>query len=64
MNTNDVTKHYGTAAEARRQLGVSRQLYQYWQKKGIPMGRQYEIQFKTDNALHVTAEVPAPQEAA
>ncbi len=47
MNTNDISKHYGGDAEARAALDVSRQVWDYWKKVGVPINRQFEIQKST-----------------
>ena len=51
MDTNDLISHFGSASEARRHLGLSRQLWWIWGDRGIPLGRQAEIQLMTGGRL-------------
>ena len=53
MTTDDLIKYYGTAGDAQREVGVSRQLFGIWKEKGIPKGRQFEIHFRTGGKLKI-----------
>ena len=47
MDTETLERHFGGRDEAIRAIGIYRQLWEHWAKKGIPKGRQYEIQVLT-----------------
>lgn len=51
MDFQELKKHFGTQAEAARALKTSPQVVSMWKKNGIPLGRQYEIQFLTGGKL-------------
>lgn len=55
MRFDDVIQHYGTQAEAARQLGVTRAAVWQWRLEGIPLLRQYQIERLTDGALTACA---------
>ncbi len=56
MNTKSLEKHFGGRDKAMSALGIYRQLWDHWAAKGIPMGRQYQIQIETGGALKADAE--------
>lgn len=64
MTYSDLVQHYGTAAACARRLGLHRQAVHRWQKSGIPIGRQYQIQVDTDGALMADTERPEPEAVA
>lgn len=51
MTTNELIDHYGDREKAMKASGAYRQLWDYWEKNGIPLGRQAEIQIKTRGKL-------------
>ncbi len=53
MNTKQVVKYFGGRDKAIQALGIYRQVWDYWVRAGIPIGRQYEIQVRTQGALTV-----------
>ncbi len=54
MNMNDLRRHYGTQKKAAEALKTSAQVVSAWNKNGIPIGRQYEIQVITGGALRAS----------
>jgi DNA-binding transcriptional regulator YdaS (Cro superfamily) len=50
MRTEEAIKHFGTAAELARQLGISRQSVHDWGDT-VPEGRAYQIEVITNGAL-------------
>lgn len=57
MTVNQVLEHYGGVAETARALGITYQAVQQWvDKNAVPVGRQWEIQAKSQGAL--TADQP------
>lgn len=51
MDMNDLRKHFGTQAAAAAAIGKSKQVVSAWNRNGIPLGRQYEIQVLTGGRL-------------
>jgi len=51
MNMNDVRKHYGSQRKAAQRLGLSEQVVSAWNRIGIPLGRQYQIEVETQGIL-------------
>ena len=51
MNFQELIEHFGTQAKAAKAIGTSAQVVSAWKKNGIPIGRQYEIQFLTGGKL-------------
>ena len=51
MTTDDLIAHFGSAQDARRHLGLSRQLWWIWSARGIPYGRQAELQLMSGGRL-------------
>lgn len=51
MTHEEVCKHFGSAAEAARKLGINRAAISLWKKNGIPYSRQLHIQEKTRGKL-------------
>ena len=51
MDFQELKKHFGTQAKAAQAIGTSAQVVSAWKRNGIPIGRQYEIQFLTGGAL-------------
>jgi hypothetical protein len=59
MNMNDLRRHYGNQKKAAAALKTSEQVVSAWNKNGIPIGRQYEIQVLTGGQLRAdTARHP------
>ena len=56
MTYNELVKHYGTCADAARDLSLPRQTVHQWKKKGIPFEQQWRIQLQTNGRLK--AEFP------
>ena len=54
MNYFEIKHYYGSAEKAGLALGIRRQAVHAWLRKGVPLGRQYEIQAITGGALRVT----------
>lgn len=50
MKTADAIKHFGTAAELARALGIQRQSISCWGET-VPLGRQYQIERLTKGKL-------------
>lgn len=50
MRTEEAIKHFGTAAELARQLGISRQSVHDWGDY-VPEGRAYQLEVLTQGAL-------------
>lgn len=51
MDTKKVLAYYGSKHAAFTLLGISRQVWYYWTKAGIPEGWQWKIQALTDGKL-------------
>jgi DNA-binding transcriptional regulator YdaS (Cro superfamily) len=51
MTFNQIVKHFGTAAEAARKLGISRAAVSFWKTHGIPHSKQLHIELVTDGKL-------------
>ena len=51
MDTKALEKHFGDRDKAMAALGIYRQIWEYWEDKGIPRGRQFEIQVQTAGVL-------------
>ena len=51
MDTGKLLKHYGDRQTAMKELGIYRQVWNYWANKGIPEGWQYKIQHLTGGRL-------------
>ena len=51
MNTDDLVRHYGDRKAAQKALGISRQLWRFWTKRGIPKLRKFQIQVNTNGKL-------------
>lgn len=56
MTYEQVLKHFGSQAAAARALGVSQPSVWGWQKAGIPIERQIDIEIKTEGKLR--ADLP------
>lgn len=56
MDTTNLEQHYGNSERAKKALGLSRQLWDYWAKNGIPEGRQYKIQVMTNGKLRAKGQ--------
>ncbi len=55
MELNDLIKHFGSRAKAQQRLGLYRQLWDQWEKRGgIPAMRQFQIQVLTRGRLKAT----------
>lgn len=50
MRTKTAIKHFGSAAELARHLGISRQSIHDWGDE-VPEGRQYQLEILTNGAL-------------
>ncbi len=61
MEYRHLIEHYGSAPEAARKLGVSRQLLFYWKEKGIPLGRQALIQIQSRGRLRADEPETVPK---
>lgn len=44
-------RHFGGRDKAISALGIYRQLWEHWQKTGIPKGRQFQIEVVTRGKL-------------
>ncbi len=52
MTVYDVLRHFDcSGAEMGRRLGVCRRTIWAWKIRGIPMGRQYELELTTRGKL-------------
>ena len=51
MNYDQVIELFGTQAEAARKLQVAQPSVWAWQKTGIPLERQIDIEIKTGGTL-------------
>lgn len=52
MDYQQIKEHFGSAAKAARELGLSaRQTVHTWKRKGVPEQRQYQIEVLTGGAL-------------
>ena len=60
MDTEKLEAHFGGRDEAIKALGIYRQVWEYWKRAGVPIGRQYEIQILTGGKLQAG---PPPQRA-
>jgi hypothetical protein len=63
MNVQHLIRHFGSQANAALALNTSRQTISYWKAKGIPVGRQFQIQVLTGGILkadpaHQTSQKP------
>ena len=47
MTHHELVTYYGTATEAAKQVGYSKQALSLWKKTGIPFDVQYRVQLKT-----------------
>ncbi|MDP2322538.1 MAG: Cro/CI family transcriptional regulator [Gammaproteobacteria bacterium] len=63
MKTSDAIKHFGTAAELARALGIQRQSISGWGKT-VPLARQYQIERLTAGKLKAPAVAPYRAESA
>lgn len=63
MKTRDAIKHFGTAAELARALGIQRQSICGWGKT-VPLARQYQIEKLTGGKLSAPAVKPYRPEVA
>jgi transposase-like protein len=61
MNYRELIEFYRTVPRAAKELGVSRQLLYYWQKNGIPAGRQALIHIKTRGRLRADQPETVPR---
>jgi len=61
MTLDDLIKHYGSQAEAARELGMHRQRVSRW-AEGIPIEAQIEIEVATKGQLK--ADLPSEVRAA
>lgn len=50
MRTKQAIKHFGSAAQLARKLGISRQSINDWGDE-VPEGRQYQLEILTNGAL-------------
>ena len=57
MNYDQLIKQFGTQVKAADAIGVSQVAISQWRTKGIPLGRQYQLQIITGGAL--LADAPA-----
>jgi hypothetical protein len=51
MNFQDLISHFGSQSSTAKAVGTSPQVVSMWKKNGIPIGRQFEIQFLTGGVL-------------
>lgn len=51
MTHEDLVAHYGSATQAARALGYSKQSISHWKRAGIPFDAQFRIQLKTKGKL-------------
>jgi hypothetical protein len=51
MTHEDLVAHYGSANQAARALGYSKQAVSHWKRSGIPFDAQFRIQLKTKGKL-------------
>jgi hypothetical protein len=51
MTYTDIVRYYGTASEASRKLGLTRAAVSVWRRRGVPYGRQAQIQLATRGKL-------------
>ena len=57
MDTKALERHFGDRDRAMDAIGIYRQIWEYWQNNGIPIGRQYQIQVLTGGALKAGDEL-------
>lgn len=50
MRTKTAIKHFGSAAELARRLGINRQSVHDWGDE-VPLGRQFQLEILTNGAL-------------
>ena len=55
MTFQELINHFGSQSAAAQAVGTSRQVVSAWKRNGIPLGRQYEIQFLTGGKLRASA---------
>jgi DNA-binding transcriptional regulator YdaS (Cro superfamily) len=51
MTFSEMLKHYGSAANAARAIGLHRQAVSRWKKGAIPLDQQVKFELATDGAL-------------
>ena len=51
MDIRDMIRHYRFLRTAAKETGVSRATLYAWQRTGIPMAAQIQIEMQTDGAL-------------
>lgn len=51
MDMKQLKEHFGTQAAAAKALGITFRAVSAWNRSGIPMGRQYQIQLVTGGIL-------------
>lgn len=56
MTREDAIRHYGSAAEVARVLGISRAAVTKWGDDPIPEGSAYKLQALSSGALRVNPE--------
>ncbi len=61
MTYKDIISLYGSAPEAAKKLGISRQLLYRWREFGIPRGRQALIHFQTNGRLKADPSIRVPK---
>lgn len=55
MNMNDLRRFYGSQKAAAAAIGASEKVVSAWNRNGIPVGRQYQIQVLTGGQLRADA---------
>ena len=60
MNMKQLVAHFGTQLAAAKAIGTSAQVVSAWNRNGIPIGRQYEIQVLTGGKLVADREIRRP----
>jgi len=66
MDIRDLIRHYRYLRTAAKETGVSRATLYAWQKHGIPMAAQIQIEMQTDGVLradiaHSPSTEPTPR---
>jgi hypothetical protein len=53
MTYGEVIAHFGSQAQAARALGINQASVSVWRLRGVPLGRQYQLEIVTTGALKV-----------
>ena len=64
MTYDQLTNHFGSPAKTARFFGVSRAAVAQWKELGVPIGRQYEAEARTNGALRAERTAEPQKEAA